>query len=49
MTNASKKMPQCQYCEDIIFIIGDSVSFSYKDAEQAQRAECEFFRLNLKK
>ena len=49
MTDVSKESHQCQYCKDIIFTVGDSVSFSYKDAEQAQQAECEFFRLVLEK
>lgn len=49
MTDVSKESHQCQYCDNIIFAVGDSVSFSYKDAEQARQAECEFFQLILEK
>jgi hypothetical protein len=49
MADVSKESHQCQYCEIIIFTVHDPVSVPYKDAEQAQQAECKFFLLILEK
>lgn len=47
--NVSEESHQCQYCEKFVFTVGDSISISYEDAEQAQQAGCMFFWLILKK
>ncbi|KAF2194402.1 HET-domain-containing protein, partial [Zopfia rhizophila CBS 207.26] len=39
----------CRHCEKIVFTLGDSISFPYREVEQAHEAGCRFFRLILEK
>ncbi|TVY33653.1 hypothetical protein LSUB1_G006306 [Lachnellula subtilissima] len=39
----------CQYCENIIFTLSNSISFTYRKFDQARKDGCRFFQIILEK